>query len=57
MTRELCADCGVEEVEFFEDYEGGHYDSRCRHCNDKLIARANERQEWNYYHSAKGEVG
>lgn len=48
--RKKCASCGEFGVETFEDYEGQYDDANCPRCNDKLIDKANEQREWNYFH-------
>lgn len=45
-----CIDCGSDDLEYFEDMDGGYLDIRCVNCNSRLIDQANNRREWDYYH-------
>ena len=45
-----CVDCGSDDLEYFEDMDGGYYDSRCYRCNDELINQSNNIREWQEYH-------
>lgn len=45
-----CISCGSYDLEYFEDLDGGYYDSRCYHCNDLLIDQSNNIREWTEFH-------
>lgn len=44
-----CKKCGKHEVEEIEDWISDY----CGRCNDGLIDKANERREWDHFHTSK----
>lgn len=52
---DICVRCKNREVEVIRDCgdDGDYVSSQCGHCNDRDVERANERREWNYYHSER----
>lgn len=49
----ICCKCKKRPVEVIPEADDGAdwISSQCGSCNDRDIEHANERREWNYYHS------